>query len=53
MWMCASGEKVVCVHGLAWPHVANVDALLDAVKQPGNPSLVGVISQLPLKLRVS
>ena len=53
MRMCASGEKVACIHGLVWSHVVNVDALLDAMKQPGDPSLVGVICQLPLKLRVS
>ena len=52
MGMYASGEKVACVHGLAWSHVVNVDALLDAVKQPGDPSLVGVICQLPLILSV-
>ena len=48
--VCVGGEEVACIHGLSWPYVADVNAVLYAVKQPGNPSHVKVVA---LKLRVS
>ena len=51
--VCMGGEEVTCVHGLSWPHVADVNTVLYTVKQPGDPGLVGVVYELALELRVS
>ena len=53
MWACVCEEKVVCIHGLSWSHVADVDAMGDSGEQPGDPGLVRVMCELALEVRVS
>lgn len=48
-----SRSQVMYIHGLLWPLVANINALLYAIKLSGNPSFVRMVFQLALKLGMS
>lgn len=53
IWMLVGGREIQRVLWTTWPPISYVDSHFDAIKQPGDPGLVRVVSKLPLELRVS